>query len=70
MQLQEILYTQGFGTRRVCAGLIQQGHVQVYRTGTGAELCTDAGAEFDTTGLRWLLRAEGEGAPMSKEAQL
>ncbi|MEN9473043.1 MAG: hypothetical protein RLZZ495_1132 [Pseudomonadota bacterium] len=30
MQLQEILYSQGFGTRRVCAGLIQQGHVQIY----------------------------------------
>jgi 16S rRNA pseudouridine516 synthase len=29
MQLQEILYSQGFGTRRICAGLIQQGHVQV-----------------------------------------
>ena len=29
MQLQDILYTQGFGTRRVCAGLIQQGLVQV-----------------------------------------
>ena len=30
MQLQDILYSQGFGTRRVCAGLIQQGLVQVY----------------------------------------
>ncbi len=29
MQLQEILYTQGFGTRRVCAGLIQQGYVAI-----------------------------------------
>ena len=29
MQLQDILYSQGFGTRRICAGLIQQGHVQV-----------------------------------------
>ncbi|KAF1022297.1 MAG: Ribosomal small subunit pseudouridine synthase A [Paracidovorax wautersii] len=27
MQLQDILYSQGFGTRRVCAGLVQQGHV-------------------------------------------
>jgi 16S rRNA pseudouridine516 synthase len=30
MQLQDILYSQGFGTRRVCAGLIQQGWVEVY----------------------------------------
>ena len=29
MQLQEILYTQGFGTRRVCSGLVQQGFVTV-----------------------------------------
>ena len=29
MQLQEILYTQGFGTRRVCAALVQQGFVTV-----------------------------------------
>lgn len=29
MQLQEILYSQGFGTRRVCAGLVQQGLVTV-----------------------------------------
>lgn len=29
MQLQDILYSQGFGTRRVCAGLIQQGWVEV-----------------------------------------
>lgn len=29
MQLQEILFSQGFGTRRVCAGLIQQNFVSV-----------------------------------------
>ena len=29
MHLQDILYTQGFGTRRVCAGLVQQGHVTI-----------------------------------------
>jgi 16S rRNA pseudouridine516 synthase len=30
MHLEDILYTQGFGTRRVCAGLIEKGLVQVY----------------------------------------
>ncbi len=30
IQLEDILYTQGFGTRRVCAGLIEKGLVQVY----------------------------------------
>lgn len=28
-ELAEILYTQGFGTRRVCWGLIQGGHVRI-----------------------------------------
>ncbi|GAB3501882.1 16S rRNA pseudouridine(516) synthase [Curvibacter fontanus] len=59
MQLQDILYAQGFGTRRVCAGLIQQGHVAVYPvSGAGAaEVCTEAAAEFDDEGLR--LRVQG-----------
>jgi 16S rRNA pseudouridine516 synthase len=46
MQLQEVLFTQGFGTRRICAGLVQQGHVRV-----GGELVTDAAAEFPLEGL-------------------
>ena len=29
MQLQQILFSQGFGTRRVCAGLVEQGRVTV-----------------------------------------
>ena len=55
MQLQEILYSQGFGTRRVCAGLIQQGFVQVY-TENGAPApvtITDSAMEFVATGLRF-----------------
>lgn len=42
MQLQEILYSQGFGTRRVCAGLVQQGYVTVE-----GQVVDDAFAEFD-----------------------
>lgn len=54
MQLQDILYSQGFGTRRVCAGLIQQGRVQVYAPDAQALLtCTEAGAEFDANALRF-----------------
>ncbi|MFC5499139.1 16S rRNA pseudouridine(516) synthase [Caenimonas terrae] len=48
MQLQDILYSQGFGTRRVCAGLVQQGLVEV-----GGEIRRDASADFDTAGLRF-----------------
>lgn len=44
--LQDILFTQGFGTRRVCAGLVQQGHVSVR-----GNPVLDPQAEFDTTGL-------------------
>ncbi len=46
MQLQDILYSQGFGTRRVCAGLIQQGLVTV-----SGVITTDASADVDTAGL-------------------
>ncbi|MES2952768.1 MAG: 16S rRNA pseudouridine(516) synthase [Pseudomonadota bacterium] len=55
MQLQEILYSQGFGTRRVCAGLIQQGYVQVYMENDAIALvnCTDAAMDFIATGLRF-----------------
>lgn len=55
MNLQEILFSQGFGTRRICAGLVQQGHVAVL-----GELVRDPLAEFDTTdfvfqvdGVQW-----------------
>jgi 16S rRNA pseudouridine516 synthase len=30
MHLEDLLYTQGFGTRRVCAGVLEKGLVQVY----------------------------------------
>lgn len=48
MQLQDILFSQGFGTRRVCAGLIQQGHVAVAGT-TQA----DPAIDFEAQGLRF-----------------
>ena len=72
MQLQEILYSQGFGTRRVCAGLIQQGLVQVYGAGVsegeGAApaVCKEASAEFDAPGLRF--RVQGVDWPYFEKA--
>lgn len=70
MQLQEILYTQGFGTRRVCAGLIQQGYVQVYARdqGLSPSPCADATAEFDTTDFRF--RVQGVDWPYADRAYL
>jgi 16S rRNA pseudouridine516 synthase len=52
MQLQEILYSQGFGTRRVCAGLVQQGLVKV-REGEDWQAITDAGADLQEEGLHF-----------------
>ncbi|MEO7941249.1 MAG: 16S rRNA pseudouridine(516) synthase [Burkholderiaceae bacterium] len=70
MQLQDILYSQGFGTRRVCAGLVQQGLVQVF-SGTGdaqPEPCLDAAATFDPVGLR--MRVLGVDWPYYAKAYL
>ena len=50
MKLEDILFSQGFGTRRVCAGLIQQGHVRV---GEPLVACTESWAEFEPEGLHF-----------------
>src|SRR5688572_19643481 len=63
MQLQDILYSQGFGTRRVCAGLIQHGHVSV----DGA-LVTDAALEVAAEGL--VFRVDGVDWPYHEKAYL
>ena len=51
MRLEDILFSQGFGTRRVCAGLVQQGHVQVL-----GQTVTDAGEFFDLVGLQFTVQ--------------
>ena len=48
MQLQEILFSQGFGTRRVCAGLVQQGFVTV-----GGEVLAEAAQSVESEGLQF-----------------
>jgi ribosomal protein S4 len=50
MDLESILYTQGFGSRRQCRGLIESGRVTV----AGAS-ATDPDAAFDTDGLVFTL---------------
>lgn len=57
MQLQDILFSQGFGTRRICCGLIQQGLVQVGE-GDALETCLDPTASFAETGL--VFRVQGD----------
>jgi 16S rRNA pseudouridine516 synthase len=58
MQLQDILFSQGFGTRRVCAGLIQQGLVQIYDQNNPLDPveCAQAAMEFVANGLRFRVR--------------
>ena len=54
MQLQDVLYSQGFGTRRVCAGLVQKGWVAVHDAHSATvQTCTDPAAEVPTDGLRF-----------------
>ncbi|HZY20527.1 MAG TPA: 16S rRNA pseudouridine(516) synthase [Ramlibacter sp.] len=53
MQLQQILYSQGFGTRRVCAGLVEQGYVAV-----AGVPCTDPAADFEPDGLRYTVQRQ------------
>lgn len=68
MQLQDILYSQGFGTRRVCSGLVQQGWVSVRIPSAESkyELCVDASAEFELQDLQ--LRVQGVDWPCHSKA--
>ncbi|RTL34518.1 MAG: 16S rRNA pseudouridine(516) synthase [Burkholderiales bacterium] len=45
-RLSQILFSQGFGTRRLCAGLVWNGEVSV-----GGEVVDDPDAEYETAGL-------------------
>jgi 16S rRNA pseudouridine516 synthase len=53
MQLQDLLFSQGFGTRRICAGLVQQGLVQVE-----GRTCTDVAEHFEPTGLSFSVQGQ------------
>lgn len=68
MQLQDILYSQGFGTRRVCAGLIQQGFVHIYDENEPLDpvKCTQAATEFAADGLRF--QVQGVDWPYAEKA--
>ena len=59
MQLQDILFSQGFGTRRVCAGLVQQGWVKVVGADGEAHQVFDSTASFEPVGLHF----EVQGVP-------
>ena len=53
MRLEDILFSQGFGTRRVCAGLVQQGYVSV-----NGEVQEDPGVFFDPDNLKFKVQGK------------
>ena len=54
MQLQDMLYSQGFGIRRVCSGLVQQGWVELWNPQTSDwEKILDSTQQVDPGGLRF-----------------
>jgi 16S rRNA pseudouridine516 synthase len=60
MRLDDLLFSQGFGTRRVCAGLIEQGFVKGFEAFSGVnpaqsatEIIVTDGMEFTVQGKRW-----------------
>jgi 16S rRNA pseudouridine516 synthase len=64
MQLQDILFSQGFGTRRVCSGLVQQGLVKV-QVGADFVVVSDPAEIFEpwrltytVQGERWVYQAQ------------
>lgn len=67
MQLQDILFSQGFGTRRVCAGMVQQGLVGIGE-GEAAVVCRNSVEDLDPEGLR--LRVQGRDWQIHAKAYL
>ena len=55
LALQDILFSQGFGTRRVCTGLVQQGWVQI---GEERTACDDPLAAFDVAGFVYWVQGQ------------
>jgi 16S rRNA pseudouridine516 synthase len=55
MHLADILFTQGFGTRRICNGLIEQGLVAVFEPGSAVPKVMSAqdATDFEPEGLRF-----------------
>jgi 16S rRNA pseudouridine516 synthase len=63
MQLQDILYSQGFGSRRLCTGLIEHGEVAV-----GGQVCDDPLRDLPTEGL--VFTVSGRAWPFHERAYL
>ena len=53
MKLSQVLYSQGFGARRLCDGLIRGGHVTL-----AGKVCDDPDLEVDPQGLSFGVRGQ------------
>jgi 16S rRNA pseudouridine516 synthase len=53
MKLRDLLFEQGFGTRRVCLGLVQSGLVKI-----AGQTLTDPDAEVPVEGLRFTVQGQ------------
>ena len=58
MRLDDLLFSQGFGTRRVCAGLIQQGFVKGFEACAGMEPAQDATKIIATDGMAFSVQGK------------
>ena len=65
MRSDDLLFSQGFGTRRVCAGLIERGLVNV-----GGQPCTDPGAFMDIADPGFAFAVQGVTWPYRERAYL
>jgi 16S rRNA pseudouridine516 synthase len=61
MRLTQILFSQGFGSRRVCLGLVQRGDVSI-----AGLVCDDPDADLDTTDL--VFHVQGKPWPFRAQA--
>lgn len=60
--LSQILFTQGFGTRRICQGLIEKGHVSI------KGLVVTADEPVETEGL--MINVQGQSWPVYEKAYI
>ena len=63
MRIDQILYSQGFGSRRECAALLARGEVQV-----ASQIVTEPDADFDPAGLTF--QVSGTSWPFHSKALL
>jgi len=58
MQLQDLLFSQGFGTRRICQGLIQHGLIEIGSMGASS-VCSDPWQSFEVrTGFPYVVQSQ------------